>query len=205
LLHADTTDLHVLVAFDACQTRMWSLALVSISIAVAFCMASTTTSVGTSKRLLHELDVLVDHTHVQTHKTAISLPSQPSLLQRQKTAKKNGPQLLDNEDDILDEAVDPAPPLHPPADPTQLAASQYPAGVPLPGQDPLSANRIAAFQAGVQQRTHDSQGQAAAVQAKKGKAAPQQAAPQEVTKPAVAASSKQGKKRGAKKQAQKVG
>ncbi len=117
---------------------------------------------------------------------------------------------MDNEDDFLDEASDPAPPVHPPADPTQMAASQYPAGVPLPGQDPLSANRIAAFQAGVQQRTQDAlstQGQAAAAPAKRGKIAPQQAAAQEVTQPAVAADAggKQGKKRGSKKQAQKVG
>ncbi len=132
------------------------------------------------------------------------------MLQRQKAAKKNGPQLLDDEDDFLDEASDPTPLLHPPADPTQLPASQYPAGVALPGQDPLSANRIAAFQAGVQQRTQDTpkmQGQAAAAQAKRWKAAPQQAAAQEVTQPAVAADAgpKQGRKRGGKKQAQKVG
>jgi len=93
---------------------------------------------------------------------------------------------LDNEDDFLDEASDPAPPVHPPA------------------------NRIAAFQAGVQQRTQDAlstQGQAAAAPAKRGKIAPQQAAAQEVTQPAVAADAggKQGKKRGSKKQAQKVG
>lgn len=130
------------------------------------------------------------------------------MLQRQKAAKKNGPQPLDDDDDFLDEVSDQAPPLHPPADFTQMAASQYPAGVPLPpGQDPLSANRIAAFQAGVQQRNQDTQGQAAAAQAKRGKAVPQQAAAQEVTQPAVAADAgtKQGKKRGGKKQAQKVG
>jgi len=147
---------------------------------------------------------------VQTPKAPISSQSPPSTLQRQRAAKKNGPQPLDMEDDFLDEASDPAPPVHPPADPTQMAASQYPAGVPLPGQDPLSANRIAAFQAGVQQRTQDAlstQGQAAAAPAKRGEIAPQQAAAQEVTQPAVAADAggKQGKKRGSRKQAQKVG
>jgi len=74
----------------------------------------------------------------------------------------------------------------------------------------LSAIRIAAFQAGVQQRTQDAlttQAQAAAAQTQRGKAAPLQAAAQEVTQPAVAADAgaKQGKKRGSKKQVQKVG
>ena len=160
--------------------------------------------------LPHEHDVLAKHTHVHTHKSPISSQSQPATLQRQKAAKKNGPQPFDDEDDFLDEASDPAPPLHLPADPTQLAASQYPAGVPLPGQDPLSANRIASFQAGVQQRTQanlSTQGQAAAAQTNIGKAAPQQAAAQEVTQPGVAADAgaKHGKKRGGKKQAQTVG
>lgn len=132
------------------------------------------------------------------------------MLQRQKAAKKTGPQPLDDDDDFLDKVLDPASHLHPPADPPQLGVGQFAAGVPFSGQGSLSANHIAAFQAGVQQRTQDvrsSQGQPAAVQAQRGKAAPLQAAAQEVTQPAVAADTdtKQGKKRGSKKQAQKVG
>ncbi len=206
LLHVGTTDL---APCGIQHTSNYACGCLSLSASTLSAWQQQQSLTALAKAS-HELDVLADHTHVQTHKAPISSQSQP-LLQRQKAAKKHGPQPLDDEDDFLDEASDPAPPLHPPADPIQMAASQYPAGVPLPGQDPLSANRIAAFQAGVQQRSQDTpsmQGQAAAAQTKREKAAPQQAAPQEeVTQPAVAAhaGAKQGKKRGGKKQAQKVG
>lgn len=140
------------------------------------------------------------------------------MLQRQKAAKKSAPQ-QPAADDFIDEAPEPpafsiSPPepptfIHPPSEPLQPVASQYPAGVPLPGvQDPLSAARVAAFQACLQQRDDDASRQqhrgTVGLPGRENEA-PHEAGKQLASAAAAEAGARRGKKWKVKRQVDKVG